>query len=268
MMETQAGSWVYAESENLCKKIPVCRFTAGKLPMRISVVYRVLGIGIVAVVVLAVTLIIFLMPDVRPDDVLAAYQEQVNYSDLAILYPLNETLFPPDIAASTFRWKDDNSESDTWLVTISFQDNKPRMNFVTSKLQWMPKAKEWEIIKKRSVEKEAEVVVIGVDRSARQAESLLVHRKTRSAHPCFTAKWTCLLLMPSKTPRAYAGALELSLPRGSRPLFSRNYRSVGTATHLQKMPVFSLWMWITQIVKAHTLFHRSRKKWFWPPAIS
>ena len=166
MMETQAGSWVYAESENLCKKIPVCRFTAGKLPMRISVVYRVLGIGIVAVVVLAVTLIIFLMPDVRPDDVLAAYQEQVNYSDLAILYPLNETLFPPDIAASTFRWKDDNSESDTWLVTISFQDNKPRMNFVTSKLQWMPKAKEWEIIKKRSVEKEAEVVVIGVDHSA------------------------------------------------------------------------------------------------------
>ncbi len=166
MMETQAGSWVYAELENLCKKIPVCRFTAGKLPMRISVVYRVLGIGIVAVVVLAVTLIIFLMPDVRPDDILAAYQEQVNYSDLAILYPLNETLFPPDIAAPTFRWKDDNSESDTWLVTISFRDDEPRMNFVTSKLQWMPKAKEWEIIKKRSVEKEAEVVVIGVNHSA------------------------------------------------------------------------------------------------------
>ena len=134
--------------------------------MRISVVYRVLGIGIVTVVVLAVTLIIFLRPGVRPDDVLAAYQEQVNYSDLAILYPLNQTLFPPDIAAPIFRWKDDNSESDTWLVTISFQDNKPRMNFVTSKLQWMPKAKEWEIIKKRSVEKEAEVVVIGVDHSA------------------------------------------------------------------------------------------------------
>lgn len=246
---------------------------AGRLPMRKSVVYRILGIGIVAVVVLAVTLIIFLRPGVRPDDVLAAYQEQVNYNDLAILYPLNQTLFPPDIAAPIFRWKDDNSESDTWLVTISFQDNKPRMNFVTSKLQWMPKAKEWEIIKKRSVEKEAEVVVIGVDHSAPD-KILSAGRISVSTsndpvvRPCFTGKWTCPLLMPSKTPRASAGALELSLPRSSRRLFSRNYRSVGTATHLQKMPVSSLWMWITQIVKAHTLFHRLQKKCFWPPAIS
>ncbi len=85
---------------------------------------------------------------------------------LSILYPLNETLFPPEIVAPTFRWEDEKSQSDTWLVTIRFRDDKGRMNFLTRRLQWKPKVKEWEAIKKRSLEKEADVAVLGVNRSA------------------------------------------------------------------------------------------------------
>jgi len=52
------------------------------------------------------------------EDILAAYQEAPNSGGLTIEYPLDETLFPPDIAPPTFRWKDDNADCDTWLVTI------------------------------------------------------------------------------------------------------------------------------------------------------
>ncbi len=134
--------------------------------MRKSVIYLVVGISIVAVIIAAVTLIVFRKPTVHIEDILAVYRDEAEYSGLTILYPLNETLFPPEIVAPTFRWKDGKAESDTWLVTIKFQDTDGRMNFLTSRQQFRPRAKEWEAIKKRTLEKEAEVTVLGVNRSA------------------------------------------------------------------------------------------------------
>ena len=126
----------------------------------------VMGVCIVAVVIAAAALITFFTSGIRVDDVLAVYQDQEQYSGLTILYPLNETLFPPEIVAPIFRWNDEKSGSDTWLVTIRFRDDNERMNFLTRRLHWKPKAKEWEAIKKRSVEKEAVVTIVGVNHSA------------------------------------------------------------------------------------------------------
>ena len=52
-----------------------------------------------------------LEPDVeeRP----ALYQEKGKYSELIISYPLDETLFPPEIVAPTFRWEDGASGVDS-----------------------------------------------------------------------------------------------------------------------------------------------------------
>jgi len=127
-------------------------------------VYLVTGISAI-VVIAGIAIIALYKPGVRAEDILAAYQDDGQYKGLTILYPLNETLFPPEIVAPIVRWKDENSESDTWLVTIKFQDNRGRMDFVTSEQQFKPKAKEWDKIKKRSLEKEAEVTVLGVNRS-------------------------------------------------------------------------------------------------------
>jgi Flp pilus assembly protein TadD len=126
----------------------------------------VMGVGIVTVVIAASVLIVFLKPRVRVEDVLAAYQDQGQYSGLTIKYPFNEVVFPPEIVSPVFRWKDDKPESDTWLVTIKFRDNNERMNFLAHEQKWKPKAKDWEAIKKRSLEKEAEVNIVGVNRSA------------------------------------------------------------------------------------------------------
>ena len=38
--------------------------------------------------------------------------------ELEIIYPLDETVFPPDIASPIFRWDDHNSDAQNWFVHI------------------------------------------------------------------------------------------------------------------------------------------------------
>jgi tetratricopeptide (TPR) repeat protein len=133
--------------------------------MRRPIMYLAISINMVAVIV-AVMLAAFGTPDIQTKDILAAYRDEAEYSGLTIRYPLNDTLFPPEIVPPTFRWEDSRSESDTWLITMKFQDDKGRMNSLTHDSEWTPKAEEWKTIKKRSLEKEAEVTVLGVNASA------------------------------------------------------------------------------------------------------
>ena len=96
--------------------------------MRKSLVYRGVVISLVAVAIVVVMLIVFRKPEPRIEDILAVYRDEVEYSDLTIQYPLNETLFPPEIVPPTFRWKDGKSGADRWLITIKFQDDVPLRN--------------------------------------------------------------------------------------------------------------------------------------------
>jgi tetratricopeptide (TPR) repeat protein len=134
--------------------------------LRKTVIYIVLGVGIAAVICIAVKLFFSHRNKTLIKNILSVYQEEAEYSGLTILYPLDETLFPPEIVSPTFRWKDDRPESDIWLLTIKFQEDGGRMSFLTSKQQWKPKAKTWEVIKKHSLEKDAEVTILGVSSSS------------------------------------------------------------------------------------------------------
>ncbi len=154
--------------------------------MRKPALYLVSGIIIVAVVV--VLLIALYLSGPRIENILSLYQDDAQYNGLTIRYPLNETLFPPEIVPPTFHWEDANSTSDTWLITIEFQDdermnpvrNSQRsendsqkakisngMNFLVQQTQWTPESDQWELIKKRSLEKQAIVTILGVNRWGR-----------------------------------------------------------------------------------------------------
>jgi len=126
---------------------------------------QVMGISIVAVVV--VLLIALYLPAPRIENILAHYKHDAQYNSLTIRYPLNETLFPPEIVPPTFHWEDADSTSDTWLITIKFQDNDKRMNFLVQETQWTPGPTQWEAIKKRSLENHAIVTILGVNRWGR-----------------------------------------------------------------------------------------------------
>ena len=68
--------------------------------MRKQAVYLIMGISIVAVVV--VLLIALYLPGPRIENILALYKHDARYNSLTIRYPLNETLFPPEIVPPTF----------------------------------------------------------------------------------------------------------------------------------------------------------------------
>ncbi len=99
------------------------------------------------------------------EDILRKYNEKHPYSGLTITYPLNETLFPPEIISPTFHWKDESSRSDAWLITFKFAEGKNRMNFLSRDPEWRPSDEHWETIKQRTREKAAEVTILGVGHS-------------------------------------------------------------------------------------------------------
>jgi len=135
--------------------------------MRKSVIYTLSGL--VAVVgVLVVILIVSGRFDSQIDRILGAYEEGKDYGGLTILYPLDETLFPPEIAPPTFRWRDSRVNSDEWLVTFKFQDGDGHINARIGDTQWTPSGDQWEAIKRRSREKKATVTILAVNRAERE----------------------------------------------------------------------------------------------------
>ena len=82
-------------------------------------------------------------------------------TSLEILNPLDGALFPPDIAAPTFRWKDANPASETWLISFRFSDGGGESEFRSNDREWTVPDEQWEIIKGRSVEKVVEVTIRG-----------------------------------------------------------------------------------------------------------
>ncbi|MDT8300574.1 MAG: hypothetical protein RQ760_03755 [Sedimentisphaerales bacterium] len=98
----------------------------------------------------------------RVEDILAAYMEHGDYNDITIEYPLDETLFPPEMVPPVYRWNDGVTASRSWLIRFEFSDGKPCMNFMAQRQEWTPKPEDWEKIKHRSLEQVAKIVILGV----------------------------------------------------------------------------------------------------------
>jgi len=128
---------------------------------RVNVKYQ---IGTLVAIVAAGMLVFCYKSGSEPEDLLARYRVGAEYDDLTIHRPLDETLFPPEIAPPAFHWEDGNSRSNMWLVSIEFQDSQAPMNVATQKPRWTPEIGQWETIKKRSLERDAQVTILGISR--------------------------------------------------------------------------------------------------------
>ena len=145
--------------------------------MRKSTRNLLLG-SVAAAVIAGVGLVLWLHgtgPD--PQRLLESLAQAAPPGRLVIEYPLDETLFPPEISAPAFRWKDENVRADLWLVTIEFADSRGRINRFARQCEWRPEAAVWEEIKSRSQEGPAVVTIIGLNRQA-PAEALSAGRVT------------------------------------------------------------------------------------------
>ncbi|MHB1309545.1 MAG: hypothetical protein ACYDC1_08325 [Limisphaerales bacterium] len=69
---------------------------------------------------------------------------------LTILYPFDEALFPPEIAAPTFRWRDSTPGGDSWAISLHFPDDLSPLRVRVGTPEWCPDPATWEVIKQRS----------------------------------------------------------------------------------------------------------------------
>ncbi|MBE0658779.1 MAG: tetratricopeptide repeat protein [Bryobacteraceae bacterium] len=120
----------------------------------------------------------------------AAAPEPPALAQISIDYPRNESVFPPDFAAPTFRWRDPVPSATSWTIDIGFSSGAtaihlqatgermkigeidPRCISNTNKLPeltaeqaeariWTPAPEVWETIKRSSIEQPATLTVTG-----------------------------------------------------------------------------------------------------------
>lgn len=119
---------------------------------------------VAAAVVAAACFAIFSARKTDAGEVLAAMANTPQAGGLQLLYPLDGTLFPPELPAPLFRWKDEDPRSNRWLVSIEFSDGGKRVDSFVQASEWRPGVSVWGQIKKRSIDKQATVTVVGIDR--------------------------------------------------------------------------------------------------------
>ncbi len=107
----------------------------------------------------------FRIPRLEPEAVLAVYRQDAGYPPIVVNDPPDQAVFPPEIAPPTFRWQDRRSHA--WLVTVALDGGK-RVYADCRLPQWTPKPDQWSEIQAASLEKTANVTVLGVDRRAPQ----------------------------------------------------------------------------------------------------
>jgi tetratricopeptide (TPR) repeat protein len=80
---------------------------------------------------------------------------------LTINYPLNGTIFPPELIAPTFKWTDTRPADNTWIVFIGFENNGSHWSFRLHTTQWRPDKFLWSEIKKKSIDHAANITIVG-----------------------------------------------------------------------------------------------------------
>ncbi|MGB5223153.1 MAG: hypothetical protein WBN60_19130, partial [Polyangiales bacterium] len=67
---------------------------------------------------------------------------------LEITYPLDETLFPPEIVAPTVVWGDKTDGVVKWQVMLRFHGQDEVLRFATAEPRWRPSEADWAEIKR------------------------------------------------------------------------------------------------------------------------
>jgi tetratricopeptide (TPR) repeat protein len=97
---------------------------------------------------------------------------------MEITYPLDETLFPPDIVSPTIIWSDETEGVAQWTVLLRFAGDDEVLRFPTAEPSWRPSEEDWTDIKRRSTAQDAELAVVGVGPGGDAVSSASVRIRT------------------------------------------------------------------------------------------
>ncbi len=97
--------------------------------------------------------------------ILKGYDFKQPCKEINILYPYNNSIFPPEIASPTFKWAGEG-DIETWLVTVDFGRRHKPLYILCDKTGWTPPKEAWEVIKENSKQGRARVTILGMDRDS------------------------------------------------------------------------------------------------------
>jgi Flp pilus assembly protein TadD len=97
---------------------------------------------------------------------------------LDISYPLDETLFPPDIVAPTFLWNEETGGVGRWKLLLRFDGVDEVLKFDADEPRWRPTEEDWAEIKRRSTAKDAEMAVVGLGPGGNAASAASIRIRT------------------------------------------------------------------------------------------
>ena len=97
------------------------------------------------------------------NQILAEYNSEIPYDEIAITYPYDNAIFPPEIAAPTITWEDSNGDVHDWLLIIAFTDSANVLYALSKKNRWQPGRHAWEKIKANSKGTNASITILGLN---------------------------------------------------------------------------------------------------------
>ena len=113
----------------------------------------------------------------HPEPAQATFPSEAS-GQLSIKYPLDQTLFPPEIVAPTVVWSDETGGVSEWKILVRFDGEGDIMRFASAEPRWRPSEEDWSEIKRRSTEQDAEVAVVGIGPQGQVASSATVRVRT------------------------------------------------------------------------------------------
>jgi len=168
---------------------------------------------------------------------------------ISIDYPLNGSLFPPDMAPPTFQWRDPAAEARAWQIDVTFADGSAPLRLTskgefmqvgpidkraisdTNKLPeltpeqaaahtWKPDAAAWDAIRKHAVSGAATVTISGVadGRPVSHGSMQLQVSTDPVGAPIF---YRDVPLMPSETEKGFIKPLATgAIPQNDKGMYS------------------------------------------------
>jgi len=101
--------------------------------------------------------------DKHVDTILENYYPQASYQVLTIVYPYDKSIFPPDIAAPTFKWIEEKVNIKEWLITVTFGNGHIPLYIICNEPHWNPGREFWELMKQNSIQDPAQITILSVD---------------------------------------------------------------------------------------------------------
>jgi tetratricopeptide (TPR) repeat protein len=99
---------------------------------------------------------------------------------LEINYPLDQTLFPPDIVAPTFVWRDETEGVKEWRVLLRSAGTEEVLRFPAPEKRWRPSEEDWGEIKRRTQDRDGEVAILGLDERSASVSAARLRIRTSS----------------------------------------------------------------------------------------